>query len=295
MKIKFVNFWRNFNIEKNFLRDIAVEVFGTNRKVLFYSVFSNPPKTIDQSVFEKYRDYICICYSAENLCRFGYNGPMDILDNGHYLISMDRVDHPRHLRWFNIMGADLGRGVQPFFGYDLNTVNDAFDPPEKVRFCAWVASNCRARYRVQFVQKLSKYKLVDCPGKCLNNMESPLLKSRRFRGNVEFLSNYKFNIAFENSSALGYCTEKIWWGFLGKAVSIYWGDKSVYQDFTPGSFLNRHDFDTDEEFIDTIIKIDNNDKLYNEMLQMPKIHNTEMLRFNRLKEFLQTIYTNECK
>ena len=96
-----------------------------------------------------------------------------------------------------------------------------------------------------------------------------LIKIKTLEIKIEFLKDYKFNIAFENSTFPGYCTEKIINSMFAGCIPIYWGDPLVTNDFNENSFLNWHKFNDDEKFIEEIIKIDNDPDLYRDMINQP--------------------------
>ena len=78
----------------------------------------------------------------------------------------------------------------------------------------------------------------------------------RFEGDwrkskVDFVKDYKFTIAFENTQYRGYTTEKILHPFVGRSVPIYWGNPLVEKDIN-----NCNGYEQD---IDKIIGIDLND------------------------------------
>lgn len=54
----------------------------------------------------------------------------------------------------------------------------------------------------------------------------------------DFLAAYKFTIAFENSRAPGYYTEKILDPMLAGSIPVYWGDPGIASHFNPRSFLS---------------------------------------------------------
>lgn len=284
LEIKFIDFWGSFKPKEDI-------VFGKTLIDAYELKISNKPDILVYSLYgddhnkKEYDNCIKICYNAENLKTHNLD-PNKILDVGHYLISMERIEHLNYLRLPNIVRAN-------FYGYNSDLINDFSNLPQKNKFCAFVQRNCSCRYRNSFVEKLSKYKAIDCAGPCLNNFKSDVLGNRKHEGNVDFLSPYKFNIAFENSSSPGYCTEKIWWGFLAKTISIYWGDPTVYQDFNESSFLNRHDFDSDDEFIEAIIELDNNDDAYYKMLTKPKLKDESLVNLNRVRDFFERIIKND--
>ena len=68
---------------------------------------------------------------------------------------------------------------------------------ENRKFCSFVNSNAKAKERINLFDKLSEYKLVHSGGKVRNNVGG------RVPDKVKFISDYKFNIAFENASHPG--------------------------------------------------------------------------------------------
>jgi hypothetical protein len=111
------------------------------------------------------------------------------------------------------------------------------------RFCNFFYSN-RVAHREDFCRALSRYQSVDCPGRSLRNMppidqgQSDAGKWSRKR---DFLTGYRFTIAFENSSAPGYHTEKILDPMVAGSIPIYWGDPDIASHFNPRSFVNVRD------------------------------------------------------
>lgn len=87
----------------------------------------------------------------------------------------------------------------------------------------------------------------------------------------------KFHLAFENSSYPGYVTEKILQAFYARTVPIYWGSPCVDLDFNPDAFINWHDYKNDKKFLERIIEVDNDEKLYHNMLNQPMFRNNKFL------------------
>lgn len=146
---------------------------------------------------------------------------------------------------------------------------------KKVKFCNFIYSNpdrLDAHVRVAFAKQLMRYKKIDCPSSVLNNMpnfDSHYSNSNWLKKKNIFVSNYKFTIAFENISLIGYCTEKLLQPLLVKSIPIYWGDKDINQKINPKAFINCHDFKDFDAVISYIIKVDNNDDLYQQYLNAP--------------------------
>ena len=139
----------------------------------------------------------------------------------------------------------------------------------KSRFCAFVVSNGYAEVRNQFFKMLNEYKKVDSCGKALNNCN--------FRAPdygdayMDFLSQYKFMICFENSTRPSYLTEKIQNAWRGGTVPIYWGAVKSLKWLNSKAFLYLEDSSEEsmKRLIEKIIELDNDDEKYMEMFNQP--------------------------
>jgi len=150
------------------------------------------------------------------------------------VLHEDHVRHPRYMR--------LQR-----WGDDSHLVQKDKDwaavLKAKTRFCVFLHAN-ECFYREAFFRALSAYKRVDAPGRSMNNMPGidPVPGQIDWKVKVEFLRAYKFVVAFENSSAPGYNTEKLTHAIEADAMPIYWGDPEIGRSFNTGRFINAHDY-----------------------------------------------------
>jgi len=227
-------------------------------------------------------NYKKIHYIIEN-----HRPKMDSCDWAFSYDYDDKVNHPCHLRMPNYVR--LGAGKNLIKGKKYRSLKML---KEKTKFCAFIYSN-KVPLRNRFFAALSKYKLVDSPGRCCKNMQTitevlhkrGFQTIRKYREKIEFLKQYKFCIAFENISYPGYTCEKLYHAMLAKCIPIYWGNPLVHRDFNPKSFINAHDGDwkTEKQMFDYLIwrvqQIDKNPALYYKMLQEPWYHNNELSRF----------------
>lgn len=142
----------------------------------------------------------------------------------------------------------------------------------KSGFCNFIYSNPLAHpNRDAFFHKLNEYKKVDSYGKHLNNMNCDDTRGdANWNGLlVDMKSKYKFSIAFENASHLGYTTEKIVTSMRANSLPIYWGNSDVVKCFNPKSFINCHDYADFDEVVKKIIELDNDDAKWQEMMNEP--------------------------
>ena len=155
-------------------------------------------------------------------------------------------------------------------------ITQSFQTSEEKRlnrkFCSMVVSNSNyaSPLRREFFEELSKYKRVDSAGQYMNNMGGGYLEDKQ-----SFISQYKFSIAFENSSVPGYTTEKLMQALAADTLPIYWGNPLVGRDFNPKSFVNLQDFKSIKDCVDYIVYLDQNDEKYLEILHENKFNPEE--------------------
>lgn len=158
------------------------------------------------------------------------------------------------------------------------------------KFCNFVYSNTKAQERIDFFNQLQHYKPVDSGGKSMNNI------GHFVADKLDFLKQYKFTIAFENSVYPGYTTEKILHAFAANTIPIYWGNPLVGNDFNTKAFINCHDYENFEAVIQRVIEIDNNDDLYRDYLLAPPFVNdqeNEYVNEDNIYERFETIFANK--
>lgn len=157
------------------------------------------------------------------------------------------------------------------------------------KFCSFVVSNNFAAHpiRGQFFDALNAKKPVASGGAYKNNVGGAVQDKQAF------ISSFKFNIAFENSSSMGYCTEKLIDAFAAKTVPIYWGDPLVKEWVNPKAMINLSDFKSIDEAIEYILYIDSRPDLYLEMLEEKAflIDNIVEVYEKRLENFLDCIFS----
>jgi hypothetical protein len=207
-----------------------------------------------------------------------------------YALTPNYLDNPRHLRL--PFYVPWGQGPKPL-------LKENEDPEqllaEKTGFCSFVVTNnhpVKNRKRLEFFQKLSRYKKVDSGGQFMNNIGGPI--PRLQGGKVKFLRRYKFHLAFENESHEGYTTEKICDAMMARTLPIYWGNPRVAEEFNPKSFLNYFDYGSDEALIEKIIELDRNDARYLEYARQPYFHQNQPNEFyspDRLLDFFERIFS----
>ena len=86
---------------------------------------------------------------------------------------------------------------------------------------------------------------------------------------MEVISDYKFSICFENAAPGGWYTEKLLHAKIAGNIPIYSSDEYCHRDFNTKGYLNLIDYSDMESMLEDIIKIDNDDNLYQSILKEP--------------------------
>ncbi len=172
-------------------------------------------------------------------------------------------------------------------------VNNESDPLKR-GFASFVASNANAPIRNAFYEALNSIEPVAGGGAVKNTL------GYNVKNKSEFLSQYKFNLCFENSQGYGYVTEKIIDAYFSHTIPIYWGSPSVVKDFNPKSFVNVHDFKNFDEAIDHVRYLHTHPNAYLDMLyENPlneidgKAYFYQNLSFKKILDFFKTILEND--
>lgn len=245
IKIYFEDFWDGFDKNDNFITKILQKEYEVtvdpNPDYLFFSVFGYSHL--------KYRNCVKIFYSAENI-----EPDFNLCD---YAIAFQHLNsHDRYLRFplYLITGFD---------GLDSKVTKR--EQVLKRKFCNFVYTNSKWAdpIRKHFFRQLSKYKKVDSGGRYLNNIGGPV------QNKIEFIKDYKFTIAFENSSLSGYTTEKIVEPMTVNSMPVYWGNPDIHLDFNVDSFIHVKGWETIDSAIEEIIRLDRDDDAYMQKLSQP--------------------------
>jgi len=116
-----------------------------------------------------------------------------------------------------------------------------------------IISNTNGSYRNYFINKLEKAGVkITYAGRYKNNIGGHLKDSFGSKKFLDYVSNFKFIIAMENSYADTYITEKIMHGILGGSIPVYWGSQKVEEYFNKDRILNVNHKDKEDIIIEKI-------------------------------------------
>ncbi len=254
IRLGFADFWPDFEITDNYFTQLLEPHYDIE-------ICDHPDYLIYSCFGKSFRNHSClrIFYTGEN--------KRPNFRECDFAVSFDHSAHPRNYRL----------PLYALYGDVRQLVKRDFDPERvlaaKTKFCNFVYSNRKCKERNRFFELLSKYKRVDAGGRWLNNIGGRIDNKR------EFIRDYKFTIAFENTTHPGYTTEKIAEPMFEGSLPIYWGNPLVHLDFNPASFINAYDFANLEELVERVIAVDQDDALYCRYLLEPWYHDNQVNHF----------------
>lgn len=226
VRIAFARFWAGATAEE------LIDTILIDLKPYFEFEISSTPQVVLYGPYGGAMPagrYVKVFIGCENVRPI-----MSECDFAFGVLHEEYVRHPRYMRFAR-------------WGDDAHLVQSCKDwgavLRSKTRFCAFLHSHS-CPYREAFFRALSRYKPVDAPGRSMNNMPSidPVPGQDLWKNKIEFLRACKFVIAFENTSAPGYNTEKLSHAIEADCVPIYWGDPAIGRSFNVRRFINAHDF-----------------------------------------------------
>lgn len=246
----FINLLRDY--ENPYIDNIKIVNPTENPDILFYSIFGYSHKT---------------CSSGRKI--FFSGEPYSQRNDADFNITFDKNNNKntRVPLWLCYFSNSLIEECN-------KRKNGKNIIPIREKFCSFIATGPGlAGNRKEFVEKLSKYKQVDCGGNYLNNIGYNVPLGLNCSGKIEHNNNYKFAMAFESTIYPGYVTEKLCDVFKSNCIPIYWGHPDVVKDFNPKTFINANDFSDFDELIKYIIKVDNDNELYKSYFTEPMLSN----------------------
>ncbi len=220
------------------------------------------PKDPDFLIYSDYGDRFR-SFSCTRIYRAGENSRPNFAECD-FSFSFDNTNDKNFRSPLSFTG-ELGEVLQDIFNQRPHAAELL---ATKKKFCNFIYKNPHCAERNHFFRLLTKYKTVDAAGPLFHNTPGLIPRDHvsARESKLSFIRQYKFTIAFENESCLGYTTEKIIHALAAGSVPIYWGNPHIARTFNPATFINCHDFTSFQEVAEQIIAIDNDDNEYRKYL-----------------------------
>jgi len=248
MNIAFIDFWQGFDPHNNFLlhavrevRNDVRSVIPTKADVIIFSVFGDKNK--------HYANHKKIAYTGENVAH-------DKLPEHDFAFSFSPTKDNNYrlplwvwyIDWWNKKTYTNPKDLVPKEWLTPATNPFYKNIKDRRKFCATIFSN-PVMSRFEAIHNISEIARVDNYGRYGNKI--PQGEQAKY----DLLSQYKFNLCFENSLAEGYVTEKLFQALIAGTIPIYWGDDYAWTDFS-APFIKHEQWDSTIEQIRNAMTID---------------------------------------
>ena len=250
IKINYYDFLKTINPETFYFTKLLrtkydVEI-SNEPDYIFYTVFGNKHHAFDGIRIFWTGEQMCPNF---NVCDYAF---------GHSYLTFE----DRYMR-FPLWALGKGNIEKSLHRTEGMTDQQLLDR----KFCCAVLGNGTQTdgARPKMLELLEQYKTVDYGGKYHNTVGHIYPPSEK----VGFQRNYKFSIAFENTYCSGYTMEKLVDSFASQHIPLYYGNPRVAEEFNPKAFINAHDFNSLEDMMTYVKKVDQDDELYLKMMREP--------------------------
>lgn len=227
--------------------------------------------------------------SNENLWSIGYN----------------KFEHPRYLRQpscvFDVWTLfDESRLTDSPLSWLTEKRNYELIKNRNQRFCS-ITQASNNEFRGTIFDKLNEYKQVTSSGPWRQNIDKneelnkyqwmkPEYIGRNdgltYREKINFFNKYKFNISIHYTNTDYIVQEKLFHAFFSGTIPIFFGNKHILEEgFNPNSFINLHNFDDLNDFLNLVKTIDNDEQLRKKYIDEP------MFVDNKIPEYFDFEYT----
>ncbi len=274
IRVKYTDWWTGFNPDQYIFNKILSRYYNV--------IESDDPEYIFTSNYS----YDCLNYDSIRIFTSGDNivpdfniydyaiGYNPIIYGDRYYQAPNWITNPRY-----------ESDVEKMLHKHEKVVETDYDDRG---FCAWVCSNSKGSgIRKDTFEKLSQYRRVDSGGRWLNNIGEP----DGVQDKIKFQSDYRFSIAIQDSENEGYTDEKLIQCFASRNIPIFWGDRSADKLFNSDAMVNFHLFESIEDVVKEVERLDNNKDEYLRRLAIPAIRNPQYIQQKQkgLEDFLINI------
>lgn len=290
IKVDFIDFWPNFLKRDNYFYHILsqryeVEIGEKDPDIVFMSCYS-----MDK---QRYANHSCkkIFFTGENRglkcvrggkwadCPFDYDVTLTFDETGG--INTYLPLFVLFINWLNVPHNN-----ERDISY-LASLSDLLEPlqdetgllKKKTKGCCFLAKNPTAEERNQFCVEAQRRFPVDCAGPVLNNCPEIGGRGDQIQ-KINFISQYRSIIAFENSRHPGYLTEKALHGLATKCVPVYWGADTISVYFNEQNFIKVDRYDQWPSAMQRMQQIIESDCEYLKMVCEPAMKRTVLDEFD---------------
>lgn len=194
-------------------------------------------------------------------------GQVWVMFSAESAVNYPAMSNPEFTRMFDLemsyrQSADVWT---PYLDTSLDAdLRAATVLPKRHFAAAFISSAYDRSGRAEYLSELMKYMPVHSYGKLLNNRTGADLGQGAgidgARAKLQILSHYRFSLAFENSIATDYVTEKFYQPLRVGSIPVYLGAANI-SEFAPapGSYVDVTDFSDPKALAAHLLALDEQD------------------------------------
>lgn len=161
--------------------------------------------------------------------------------------------------------------ILPYYHYSyLDKLKKEQNLSKSKDICMFISSQTNNSGRLEYLRELMSHLEIDSYGKWMKNCS--IKYDSGYKTKMEIIQNYKFTIAFENSIADDYVTEKFYEPLLAGSVPIYMGASNI-EKFAPSTncYIDVKDFGSPQKLASRIKELCSSPQLYQDMFKWKKL------------------------
>ena len=161
---------------------------------------------------------------------------------------------------------------------------------------ALLMSNCREKWRNDYILELSKYIHIYSYGRCFHNVSESDSRAQYGATFPSVTKKHRMVVTFENNVEKDYITEKIALCYKSGVIPVYWGPPEIYL-WVPGNhtFIDPQKFKGPKELAEYLRRVDEDDNLFRYHTSNFEFERTEKMVARYCKGNLPYTVDSLCK
>lgn len=182
-----------------------------------------------------------------------------------------------YVNWFGDQEEDYQKGRNQALLVSPKKLLSPMNHTEKKKFCSILTNNdmgIRKEHYPEFIKLSIEHGLMtESRGRFLQNM--PTIGGDEL-DKLNYLDSFKFNMCYDNGKSDGWITEKLIHPIYKGCIPIYWGCKTVVDEFNEDRFIHVRNYDNIYKMWDHILELTYNKNMFKEMQSQPCFPNNKI-------------------
>lgn len=182
-----------------------------------------------------------------------------------------------YVNWFGDQEEDYQKGRNQALLVSPKKLLAPMKQTEKKKFCSILTNNdmgIRKDHYPEFIKLSIDHGLMtESRGRFLQNM--PSIGGDEL-DKLNYLDSFKFNMCYDNGESDGWITEKLIHPIYKGCIPIYWGCKTVIDEFNEDRFIHVRNYDDIYKMWDRVMELNYNNNMFKEVQSQPCFPNNKI-------------------